>query len=91
MRWGLVSFKNEPRRWSKPCGLVQLIIQDHPDEQIPSMRFTAEVVINGRSFCKTYHRSERTAKSHATLRARIVLQASLASVVAKPRKKWMGP
>ncbi len=91
MRWQLVSSKSDPMRWSKPCGLVQLYVQDHPLEEVKRMRFSAEVIINGARFAKTFHRSSQAAKNHATQRARVVLEDTLKHIMAKPPKKWMGP
>lgn len=69
--------KAEPARYSKPCGLVQLIVQDHPYETVANMRWTWTITINGAKFTEGWARSARAAKNQATKRARTVLAQAL--------------
>lgn len=80
MKWRIVSSKGEPARWSKPCALVQMYVQDHPGELVHSMRYTWEVVINGAAAWNGWTSSARAAKFKAVTAARQALSQALTHI-----------
>lgn len=87
-RWAKVSMNGEPQRWAKPCGLVQVYVQDHPLETVRGMRFKWETLINGATILNGNAHSERQAKSAAVRATKRVLVSALRHLVGDDITKW---
>lgn len=88
MKWQLVSGNGDPKRWAKPCGIVQLYVQNYPQEVVAGMRFRWWASVNGHQVLSGNAHTSKQAKSAAVRAAKRVFVAALQSLIGNNMMKW---